>query len=220
MKDFEGIMEKLKDKSSNTKKSYLNAVIVALQALKEDKDLIEKYIQLRDGFQNDYIEMVKAHKKSAKQETNWVEWKDYVAMIDKLKNKVQHLNRKKIWTTEEIGEYQEYLLTTLYKHYPVRNDFHDMKVISKREYNKLSNNDKKETNFLVRGKPMLLILNEYKTSKRYGEKKIEVNPEVAQVIKTYLNHHDTGYLLNQPNNYTQPMTTNGVTRSLQKNIHA
>eukprot|EP01050_Picozoa_sp_SAG11_P065319 SAG11_NODE_45453_length_144_cov_619.000000_1_plen_47_part_11 len=47
-----------------------------------------------------------------------------------------------------------------------------MKVISKREYNKLSKNDKKETNYLVRGKPMLLILNEYKTSKRYGEKKI------------------------------------------------
>eukprot|EP01050_Picozoa_sp_SAG11_P070814 SAG11_NODE_52431_length_106_cov_248.000000_1_plen_35_part_11 len=35
---------------------------------------------------------------------------------------------------------------------------------------------------------MLLILNEYKTSKRYGEKKIEVNSEVAQVIRTYLNH--------------------------------
>eukprot|EP01050_Picozoa_sp_SAG11_P061604 SAG11_NODE_41063_length_198_cov_52.565657_1_plen_65_part_11 len=65
-------------------------------------------------------------------------------MIDTLKNKVQHLNRKKIWTTEEIGEYQEYLLT-------------NMKVISKREYNKLSKNDKKETNYLVRGKPMLLI---------------------------------------------------------------
>eukprot|EP01050_Picozoa_sp_SAG11_P068786 SAG11_NODE_49806_length_116_cov_258.294118_1_plen_38_part_11 len=38
---------------------------------------------------------------------------------------------------------------------------------------------------------MLLILNEYKTSKRYGEKKIEVNSEVAQVIRTYLNHHNT-----------------------------
>eukprot|EP01050_Picozoa_sp_SAG11_P061662 SAG11_NODE_41141_length_197_cov_92.795918_1_plen_65_part_11 len=63
---------------------------------------------------------------------------------------------------------------------------------------------------------MLLILNEYKTSKRYGEKKIEVNSEVAQVIRTYLNHHNTGYLLNQPNNYTEPMTTNGVTRALQK----
>ena len=216
MKDYEGIIKKLENKSKNTKKSYLNAVIVALQALKEDKELIDKYVQLRDGFQNDYIEMVKAHKKSEKQETNWVEWKDYISMVDELKKRVQHLNRKKVWTTEDIGAYQEYLLTTLYKHYPVRNDFHDMKVISKREYNKLSKNDKKETNYLVRGKPMLLILNEYKTSKRYGEKKIEVNPEVAQVIRTYLNHHDTGYLLNQPNNYTQPMTTNGVTRSLQK----
>ena len=56
----------------------------------------------------------------------------------------QHLNRKKVWATEDIGAYQEYLLTTLYKHYPVRNDFHDMKVISKREYNKLSNDDKKK----------------------------------------------------------------------------
>eukprot|EP01050_Picozoa_sp_SAG11_P069522 SAG11_NODE_50741_length_112_cov_228.692308_1_plen_37_part_11 len=37
MKDHEGIMKKLENKSKNTKKSYLNAVIVALQALKEDK---------------------------------------------------------------------------------------------------------------------------------------------------------------------------------------
>eukprot|EP01050_Picozoa_sp_SAG11_P038839 SAG11_NODE_16050_length_558_cov_1.000000_2_plen_73_part_00 len=70
---------------------------------------------------------------------------------------------------------------------------------------------------------MLLILNEYKTSKRYGEnseKMIEVNPEVAQVIKTYLNHHDTGYLLKQANNYTNPMETHVVTRALQKQLFA
>eukprot|EP01050_Picozoa_sp_SAG11_P031364 SAG11_NODE_9714_length_886_cov_140.800508_2_plen_141_part_01 len=102
MKDHEGIMKKLENKSKNTKKSYLNAVIVALQALKEDKELIDKYVQLRDGFQNDYIEMVKAHKKSEKQETNWVEWKDYISMVDELKSRVQHLNRKKVWTTEDI----------------------------------------------------------------------------------------------------------------------
>eukprot|EP01050_Picozoa_sp_SAG11_P033652 SAG11_NODE_11526_length_754_cov_10.483969_1_plen_80_part_10 len=41
MKDHEGIMKKLENKSKNTKKSYLNAVIVALQALKEDKELID-----------------------------------------------------------------------------------------------------------------------------------------------------------------------------------
>eukprot|EP01050_Picozoa_sp_SAG11_P061902 SAG11_NODE_41425_length_194_cov_20.400000_1_plen_29_part_10 len=29
--------------------------------------------------------MVKAHKKSEKQETNWVEWKDYISMVDELK---------------------------------------------------------------------------------------------------------------------------------------
>ena len=216
LKDFDSIMNKLDGKSQNTKKSYLNAVVVALQALKEDKELIEKYVKMRDGFQNEYIELVKSHKKSEKQETNWIEWKDYLAMIEKLKDNVKHLNRKKDWTTEDIGNYQEYLITTLYKHYPVRNDFHDMKVISKRDYNKLSKEDKKKSNFLVRSNPMLLILNEYKTSKRYGEKKIEIVPEVAKVISTYLKHHNTGYLLNQPNDFLKPMTTNGVTRSLQK----
>eukprot|EP01047_Picozoa_sp_COSAG01_P114762 COSAG01_NODE_43428_length_430_cov_0.489426_1_plen_143_part_11 len=103
LKDFDSVMNKLEGKSQNTKKSYLNAVVVALQALKEDKELIEKYVKMRDDFQNEYIELVKSHKKSEKQETNWVEWKDYISMVDELKSRVQHLNRKNVWTTEDIG---------------------------------------------------------------------------------------------------------------------
>ncbi len=63
-------------------------------------------------------------------------------MADNLKEKAKHLKKKKEWTIDQLI-FQDHLITTLYKHYPVRNDFHDMRVITKREYNKLEDDEKK-----------------------------------------------------------------------------
>ena len=58
----------------------------------------------------------------------------------------------------------------------MRNDFHDMQVISLRELKKLSEADKRSQNFLVKDKNgFYLLLNEYKTSRKYGEKKIPID---------------------------------------------
>ena len=216
LKDFDSIVSKMESKSDNTKKGYLNAVIVTLLALNQPKELIKKYEELRDRYQNEYSDMVASHEKTEKQKANWVEWSEWIEMAENLKEKAKHLKKKIEWTSEDQLIFQDHVITTLYKHYPVRNDFHDMKVITKREYNKLSDSEKKQSNFIVLGNPMLLILNEYKTKKKYGEKKIKVEPEVANVIREYLKHNNSGYLLTQPHNFVNPMTSNGVTWTLQR----
>ena len=46
--------------------------------------------------------------------------------------------------------------------------------------------------------------------------KIEIEPKVANLVRIFLNHNRTGYLLVSPTNVDQPMSTNGVTRTLQR----
>ena len=74
--DVDDILSKIEGKSNNTKKSYLNAVVVALQSAqgksKKYADVIERYEKLRDGYQNEYSEFVASHEKTEKQAANWV----------------------------------------------------------------------------------------------------------------------------------------------------
>ena len=76
--DYDSIIEKLIPKSNNTKKSYLTAVGVALQAAqgKSNKyeEIIKKYDALRDSYQYEYVEQVASHGKTPKQAANWVDW--------------------------------------------------------------------------------------------------------------------------------------------------
>ena len=218
--DYNSIIEKLIPKSNNTKKSYLTAVGVALQAAqgKSNKydEIIKKYDALRDSYQNEYVEQVASHEKTPKQAANWVDWLEWVDMADNLTDKTKHLRKKSEWSKDELLEFQDHVITQLYKHYPVRNDYHDTKIISKREYNTLKDNDKKSSNYVVLGRPMMLILNEYKTSKKYGEKKIKIDATVANSIRIFLKHNTSGFLLVSPTHIDRPINSNGITKTLQR----
>ena len=147
---------------------------------------------------------------------NWVEWLEWVAMADDLTESTKHLKKKGEWTKDELLEFQDHVITQLYKHYPVRNDYHDTKIISKREYNTLKDNDKKSSNYVVLGRPMMLILNEYKTSKKYGEKIIKIDATVANSIRIFLKHNTSGFLLVSPTHIDRPINSNGITKTLQR----
>ena len=74
--------------------------------------------------------------------------------------------------------------------YPLRLDLAGMKYISKTQYNGLSEGDKKDGNYLVHNKKgtqfLEAILNEYKTSKKYGEKKIRIDKDIEKVLRMYI----------------------------------
>eukprot|EP01051_Picozoa_sp_SAG22_P033450 SAG22_NODE_14653_length_368_cov_13.550186_2_plen_86_part_01 len=86
-------------------------------------------------------------------------------------------------------------MTKLYTIYPLRNDF-TMKIVSKQAYNKLTTDDKKGQNYLVvpagANPQMFFVLNEYKTRKKYGEKKVDIkDPEIITSLKIWLKHRPT-----------------------------
>ena len=128
LEDYDAVVTFLAPKAETTHKNYLNAVIVALHALKGDKALISKYEQLRDKYNKAYTELIHSHQKTASQEANWVEWPDYLKLVEDMGEAVRPvLNAQgKDWTGAEQEAVQVYLLVLLYSKLPVRNDFADM----------------------------------------------------------------------------------------------
>jgi hypothetical protein len=101
----------------------------------------------------------------------------------------------------------------LYSHYPLRNDFGDVRILSKTAYNNLG--DKDQGNYLITeqgGKKMTLVLNEYKTAHKYGQKRITLEPAVTKALRKWFQHNGSAYLLRTKAG--QPLGSNGITKAL------
>ena len=204
-----GAIEKFKD---TTRKNCLNAVIVVLE---KGSDAFTKYTEERDKYNQLYAEHNKARKKTESQEKNWVEWPEYLEMVKKLGRETKNLHKD--LSKREMFRLQDYLLVLLHSHYPLRNNFADVKVISHAEFKRLTPAQKEEQNYLVqKNKQYSLILNEYKTSKKYGEKTIEMNSKVTPVIRRWLTHNRSGYLLVDSADPSKPLGSNGTSKTFAR----
>ena len=90
-------------------------------------------------------------------------------------------------------------------------------MVTKTKFNATSKAEREETNYLVLEKnsqKMTLILNEYKTSAKYGEKRIEINTAVRKVLRKWLRHNDSGYLLTDK--LSRPLGSNGITKTMTR----
>ena len=218
--NFDEIMDKISEKKENTQKSYLNAVIVALTSVKKtDPALLNKYSIKRDELQEQYNNILASHSKTPSQQANWVTWDNFLELVEKVGESVKFLEKKKEWSDAEILKYQEYMIMMLYKNYPVRNDWADMKVITQRNYKKLPKDSKE--NFIVVGtnkKPMFkFVLNSYKTSAKYSQKIIEVkDSELEKVIRKFLIHQKSEFFTISPvrpdGGIWRPLTSNELTK--------
>ena len=170
---------------------------------------------MRDRYNEEYAEQVQTHQKTERQKEIWIEWPDYLGIVDKLRDHTAHL-KSQAWSKRETQQYQDYLIALLYSKYPLRNDWAEVKVITKTEYNALGEEQKKKGNYLVKhgSNKYFFVLNEYKTSKKYGEKHIEIDEEILGPLRRWLRHNDTGYLL--VNRKGEPLNSNGITKALNR----
>ena len=106
---------------------------------------------------------MQSHTKTERQKEIWIDWPEYLAIVDKLGKEVSRFKPGE-WSTKQKQAYQDYLLCLFYSRYPLRNDLSETKVISKKEYNSLAEEDKKKANFVVKHNTnkYFLVLNEYR----------------------------------------------------------
>jgi len=219
LKDTDVVMDRLEKYKPNTRKNYLNAAIVVLKGSKDDtyKKAVEFYEEKRDKFQNDYQEVVKAHKKTASQEKNWVTWPDYEAMVKKMGSEVK--SRGSMNSSEE-QRFQDYLIVLLHQHYPVRNDFADLLVRTQMQWRRMSEHERKSRNYFVygsarQGGSFRFVLNHYKTSGKLGQRVMEVTDGVVKrALRRWIRHNQSDHFLR--NRKGEPLNSNGITKALTR----
>ena len=180
-----------------TKRNYLNSAIVFLMAIKHKEEKIEEYNEIRNKYNTQYIEENESGKISEKQKDNFVDIQDIKDMIDEM---WKDLSGKKIKKQTEINAkdkalLQVYIIYNILIKIPLRNDLAGMEAISKTQYNKLSDEDKKSINYLVVEKnKMFFVLNEYKTSAKYKQKNIDIPKDLEKLLRMYLKIDGMGLL--------------------------
>ena len=186
------VMDKLSDKHYTSIRNTLNAVIILLMALNHDdkyNKLIGDYQKERDKLNDKYLEDQQSGKISEKQKKNFAELSEIQSMINKMEKEIKEKEIKKK-TSLKVKERELMMVYTIYNiliRIPTRNDMAGMELITKTGYNKLTEDQKKNTNYLVKEKSkMFFVLNEYKTSKKYGEKTIDIPKDLEKILRSYI----------------------------------
>jgi hypothetical protein len=192
LKDPDSVMDKIKDTHYTSQRNTLNAVIVLLMALNSEKEydsLLKTYGKLRDGFNLTYEKEQESGKISEKQKDNFVglEQIDTMLLDMEFEIKKEKLKKKKDLSGKEKELMMVYTLFNFLKRIPTRNDMAGQKYITYAMYRRLTEEDKKNNNYLVKKKEeMFGVYNEYKTSSKYGEKKITIPKDLEKILNMYI----------------------------------
>ncbi len=217
LKDIDKVMEKIGDKHFTTIRNYLNAIVILLSALNHDdeyEELLKEYQSKRDDLNQQYEDENATGKISEKQEKNFVPYEDIVGMINKMGQDLKGFKKKELSAKDKML-LQIYIIYQIHIRLPMRNDLAGMEAITKRAYNKLTEDDKKAKNYLVieKGK-MFMVLNKFKTSSKYQELKFDVPKDLEKLLRAYLKINGMGILFKSSTG--KELTRNQISQLLIK----
>ena len=216
LKSPKKVEDRIKDLHFTTRRNILNAIIVFLLAIDKDskmEKLIAEYSEIRDTLNQQYIDENKSGVISEKQKKNFTDMKEIDEMIEKLRLEVNPLKKKdKPLTQNELSRLRAYVIFSMLKRLPTRNDMSEMKLINQSMYKKLTQEEKEANNFLVdQKKTMKFVYNVYKTSKKYGENILEVPEDLKPILRFYIK-----IMKIKPGDTMFPMTRNAISQLLSK----
>jgi hypothetical protein len=210
------VVKTLHDKydKSNTIKTKLASLIVFLRCIKIDKNskeidtAIDIYSKVIDMLTNEIKTDLSSSEKNTKQKENWLNDDD----ITKLNQNLLQLIPKDIRTAKDLMHLRNYVIFKIYQDNPTRNEIADSKIIFKPTKKSEALND--EYNYIVldkKAKEITYIMNQYKTSKNYGQKNVSIDKNLYPLFLMYkkaidMFNTDNWFLLND--NASSKMTRN------------
>ena len=144
--------------SLSKKKLLLSVILIILSPNKYDPNLSAEAIASQTIYKLKLLNIAKVQdkvaatkKKSEKQDINWVEWKEILAVENKLRLQVRRTNYKSP-NKQAIKLLEDHLIVALYTLLPPRRlDYAGMLIISHRDYKRLLPDEREKNNFLVDG---------------------------------------------------------------------
>jgi len=174
--DQDAVLEAVEKHPLRTRKTYLSAVLVINNGRFSNK-IIEQVAEDREAIK----EMDDSNEKSEKQEDNWMDYDDVKEVWNKSYNRVKHLlnSRSTITRRNDLNELSDFMLLTLTSgiFFPPRRS--EWAVVKIKDY------DVDKDNY-VDSKNGAIVLNLYKTAKKYGAERIMYPKEFKAILKKYL----------------------------------
>tara|TARA_R110000824_G_scaffold27348_4_gene92984 strand:- start:576 stop:1592 length:1017 start_codon:yes stop_codon:yes gene_type:complete len=193
VKDYDKVMETLSDLQFTTQRNYMNALIVAMYSMSDfEPDIRVKYEKKRDEFNKMYEDNLASGIVSASQSENYLPHDEIKKVVNDLwvevKPIISRINKDPISITiKQRNSLQMFVLLSIYLKYPFRNEVVDLEQISRREYNKLTDNQKAYRNMLITEQGnMAFSMNDYKTSRKYKEKMIKVDKPERLLLEKWI----------------------------------
>ena len=216
----EKVKGKLSELHFTTQRNYLNAVIVYLMSESEEPEedkLIKEYVSLRNDYNKMYEEQNALGTISDKQKDSFVDISEVNKMIDQMAKEIKDkgIKKKEDLNPKDLALLQVYIIFNIYTRIPMRNDISGMETINKRSYNKLSETEKKEKNYLVINKnAMFMVLNKFKTSSKYEEIKIDIPKDLEKLLRLWIRINGMGVLFKSSTG--NPLSRNALSQLLIK----
>jgi len=216
------VMDKIKDLHYLSQRNILNAIVVFLMALNHDEKydkLLITYGDLRDELNDKYSDEQKSGVISDKQSKNFTTTEEIFKMINQMADDLKPIKKKSKdeITKKEMQLLQAYVLFNIYSRMPMRNDVAGMTAINQAAYKKLSEEDKKENNYLVvpsKGN-IYFVLNQYKTAKKYKELDLPIeDKDLRKILRYYLKMNGMGILFKTSTG--KPLTRTELSKVLLK----
>jgi len=198
-------------KTDNTRKAYMNHIVVFLLLLNKIAPTpeVDAFIaDLRDRVETlnlNYIKFNKTNVKTEKQVKNWISVSEIIAIAESLKK----------------DNFQAYACLMFHLHIPMRNDLPTLIKMTPTQYANLPFDEKKVTNVILETSPKKyeIRMNDYKTNHSYKETVIQVPTElvpiVIKMVKSIDTTNDIKYLIVNPKT-GKPMQKNQYTKYLNK----
>lgn len=217
LKDIDSVKDKLKNLHYTSQRNYYNSIIILLMALNHKKEydkLLNEYNSLRDDLNKQYEEENAKGTISEKQKANFVSLEEIKKMISRMEEDLKGWKKKDLKQSEKML-LVVYMIYQIHIRLPLRNDLSNCMAIRKSEYNKLSDKDKEDNNYLVVNKSdMFFVLNKFKTSKKYEELKFSVPKDLEKLLRAYIRKTGMGVLFKSSTG--KPYSRNAISQLLLK----
>jgi len=230
LRNKEDVLARLEPYAETTYRNMLGAITSVL-SLYQNKPSYKSLYQFYSKLLNDKHDEAREYQskysnhKTEKQAKNWITWDEVLERKKELKTRVEYFCNKKSITPEQKDILLQFLILSLYTDIPPRrNQDYQLLYLVK-------NADDKPTdkNYLAIDNKTLYF-NKYKTSKKYGQVKIDItdNEPLRYALRCYLAHHPhnkgkkgknfiTPLLVNPDG--TPLSSVNSITRILNKIFH-